>query len=275
MMNIMNVSTFSVFLLVQLGLSSSLSGQVGINTNKPKSMLDVNGDMVIRDKIYVGGTDAVKGNPGVPKQVFTSQGDHHPPIWKTPNIPEVKDFNYYLIYNNVFEDETGVLLWQKTSSLLPEDYLMTNLPAGYWKSIAGLSGKVFKVSSTQNKAYFTFETVAHLRADEDGVFPATDFACGIFVDKKLKGIRTATVRQVKLTFPFTTVTMLIVTEGLAKGNHVVDVLCSRSRDFNNAGFYDLAIGRTVDNINLNDFMARSTLKVEVFEIPEEFEIVTP
>ena len=275
MINIINLSTISIFLFVQFGFSSSLSGQVGINTNKPKSLLDINGDMVVRNKIYVGGTDVLQGNPGAPKQVLTSQGENNPPMWKTPNIPEVKDFNYYLIYNNVFEDETGVSLSQKTSSLLSEDYLMTNLPAGYWKSIVGLSGKVFKVSSTQNKVYFTFETVAHLGANDDGVFPATDFACGIFVDKKLKGMRTATVRQVKSTFPFTTVTMLTVAEDLTKGNHIVDVLCSRSRDFNGAGFYNLTIGKTADNINLNDFMARSTLKIEVFEIPEEFEIVTP
>ena len=274
-MRINEFKYFFCFLVLQFGFSSVLLGQIGINIQEPKSMLDVNGDVVIRDKIYLGGTDAIKGSPGVDKQVLTSQGDNKPPMWKTPNVPEVKDFNYYLIYNNVFEDEQGIILSQKTSSLLPEDYLMNNLPADSWKPIVGLSGKVFKVSSTQNKVYFTLETVAHLGAFDNDVFPATDFACGIFVDRKLKGIRTATVRQVKSTLPFTTITIMFGTDRLTKGDHTLDVLCSRSRDFNDADFYSFGIGRTVDNTNLNNFMAKSTLKVEVFEIPEEFEIVTP
>ncbi len=266
------MKNFISFLLVCLCFAAS--AQVGINTNAPNATLDVNGDVSIREKIYVGGNQGTPGNPGVDGQVLVSQGPGLPPKWLTLNIPDANQ-NYYLIYNNTFEDQTGVSFTSGETSgnnLYTKGTNYSSLSS--WKKISGMT-QTFDIYSEENKTYFTFETVAQLGTSGSGnLLDAVDFACGIFIDGKLEGVRVNTVEQPSSSYgPFRTLTMLHVSENLSVGTHTLDVACTRRANYSTSS--SLGIGRAVNTSNLNDFMAKSTMKVEVFEIPDEYIEVDP
>lgn len=266
------MKNFIAFLLVFLCFAAS--AQVGINTNAPNAILDVNGDVSIREKIYVGGNEGTAGNPGVNGQVLVSQGPGLPPKWLTLNIPDVQQ-NYYLIYNNTFEDEGGVSFSSSETTGNNVYTKGTNLTSlSSWKKIPGMT-QSFEVYSAENKTYFTFETVAQLGTTTAvNLLDAVDFACGIFIDGKLEGVRVNTVEQPSVSYgPFRTLTMLHVSENLGVGTHSLDVACTRRANYSTSS--SLGIGRAVNTSNLNNFMAKSTMKVEVFEIPDEYIEVDP
>lgn len=257
-----------------LVLSYLSIAQVGINTNSPNATLDVNGDLSVRGKIYTGGTEGSLGDPGVTGQVLVSQGPGLPPKWLTLNIPEIEQ-NYYLIYNNTFEDTTGVSFSSTENtgnSIYTRGTLLSSLTS--WKKIPGMT-QTFEVYSTQNKTYFTFETVVQMATtSQNNMLDAIDFACGIFIDGKLQAVRVNTVEQPSSAYaPFRTITMLQIAENLSVGTHNVDVACTRRQSYSTS--VTLGIGRAVQTENLNNFMAKSTLKVEVFEIPDAYVDVEP
>ncbi len=248
--------------------------QMGINTNSPNAMLDVNGDLSIRGKIYTGGAEGTVGDPGVAGQVLVSQGPGLPPKWLTLNIPELEQ-NYYLIYNNTFEDEVGISFTSSENSgnnLYTRGTLLSSLTS--WKKIPGLT-QTFEVYSEENKTFFTFETVAQMQTSgSSNMLDAIDFACGVFIDGKLQGVRLNSIEQPSDAYgPFKTLTMMHVAEDIPVGNHTIDVACTRRQNYSTS--VELGIGRSVVAANLNNFMAKSTLKVEVFEIPDTYIDVDP
>lgn len=246
--------------------------QVGINNNTPISDLDVNGDVTLRGGLYLDGSDTEKGNPGVAGQVLVSSGAGSPPRWQRLNIPDSEEFKHYLIYNNTYDDEVGAgFSSTETSGVVPYVKGTALSSLSNWKPISGLSGN-FEIFSNENKTYFTFETVAQITSSL--ISEAVEYACGIFVDGKLEGVRTNTLAQTgSAVNTFQTMTMLLVTESLSKGNHTVNVACTRRANYNTSA--NLGIGRSVASSNLNNFMSRSTLKIEVFEIPEEYIDILP
>lgn len=258
-----------ILILMVVSLCSFTIAQVGINTNTPKAQLDVNGDVTVRGKIYAGGTETVAGNPGVPGQVLVSSGPGQPPRWMTLNIPDDQG-KFYLIYNDTFDDQVGVTF---TSSETTGNYMYTKgtlySSLSGWKKIPGLS-QTFEVYSTENKTYFTFEAVAQINTTGSGnKLDAVEFACGIFLDGKLEGVRVNTVEQTGDSYAsFRTLTMLHVSENISKGIHNIDIACTRRANYSTS--VSLGIGRSVNSENLNNFMAQSSLKIEVFEIPDQY-----
>lgn len=252
-----------------LALSCLSYSQVGIKTETPQSQLDVNGSVTFRGKVYTEGDDATVGNPGVKGQVLVSSGPGAPPKWLTLNIPDDQG-KYYLIYNDTFDDRTGVSFSSTEITGLnayAKGTLLTSLTG--WKKIPGMS-KQFEVFSVNNKTYFTFETVAQIATVDGGNYlDAVEFACGIFVDGKLEGVRINTVEQAGEAYaPFRTLTMLHVSENVSKGTHTLDVACTRRANYSTS--VALGVGRGMNATNLNNFMAQSSMKIEVFEIPDEY-----
>lgn len=257
---------FATLLLILCCLSYS---QVGVNTQSPESQLDVNGDVTFRGKVYTGGDDTTLGNPGVKGQVLVSSGPGEPPKWLTLNIPD-DEGKYYLIYNDTFDDLTGVSFSSSEITglnLYTKGTLLTSLSG--WKKIPDLSQN-FEVFSIQNKTYFTFETVVQMASTSAAYkLDAIEYACGIFVDGKLEGVRINTVEQAGDSYgSFKTITILHVSENVPKGTHTLDVACTRRANYSTS--VNLGIGRSVLAENLNNFMARSSMKIEVFEIPDEY-----
>lgn len=252
-----------------------LSAQVGINTDSPKSTLDVNGDLNLRNKIVLFDATDNSLSQGNNDQLLVSQGEGYPPIWKTLRIPEYEPNKFYLIFNNSFSDKQGILF-----SYYEQANMTTSKAAAFtkgadintlkgFKKIEGLSQNI-TVFSTQSKAYFQFETVVQADFGANGNYYDTsiDYACGIFVDDKLVNLRQRNLKAINSQYPFLTHNQIGIVENLSKGNHTVSVACSRLASYGE-NYKTLAIG-TNTNTNINDFIAQSSLKVDVYEVPETF-----
>ncbi|WP_426476847.1 hypothetical protein ACP3T3_16195 [Chryseobacterium sp. CBSDS_008] len=262
-------------LLFTMGLL--VTAQVGIKTNAPKATLDVNGDVNFRNKIGILSTDNTVFH-GNNDQLLVSRGEGFTPIWKSLRIPEYEPNKFYLIYNNSFSDKVGVSFTSSDDSAVSFTSRGTTFTKGKeltsltsFKKITGLS-KEITVFSTQSKAYFQFETV--VQADFGAVGStdtSIDYACGIFVDGKLVNLRQRNLKAITTSYPFLTHTQIGIVDNLAKGTHNVDVACTRLGSYGASGNI-LTIG-TNTNSNINDFISQSSLKVDVYEVPETFNTI--
>lgn len=253
----------------------SAIGQIGVNTNSPRATLDVNGDVNLRGRIHLGESEGTLASPGVAGQVLVSSGPGAAPKWLTLNIPDGEQ-KFYLIYNNTFEDVGGVefsSLENTGNTTYAKGTLLSSMVG--WKKIPNMS-QTFHVYSEQNKTYFTFETVAQIATTglNSEVLDAVDYACGIFVDGKLEGVRVNSVEQPSIAYgSFKTLTILHVSENISVGSHTMDVACTRRANYSTS--VRLGVGRSVNANNLNNFMAKSSMKIEVFEIPDNYVTVDP
>ncbi|MDR2236242.1 MAG: hypothetical protein LBE92_08970 [Chryseobacterium sp.] len=263
-----------IILTLFLGAGLLLSGQVGINTDTPKAKLDVNGDLNLRNKIVVLNTTDGSLSQGNHDQLLVSQGEGYPPIWKSLRIPEYEPNKFYLIFNNSFSDRKGIKFTSSEqfgtaarSTAFVKGTHIDNL-AGF-KKIPGLSQPI-KIFSETSKTYFQFETVVQAN------FPANkttdisiDYACGIFVDDKLVNMRQRNLKASSAASTFITHNQIGVIENLSKGDHSVSVACSRIASYETGSNVVLAIGINAAD-NINDFITQSSLKVDVYEIPQVF-----
>lgn len=260
-------------LLLPAGLL--LSAQVGINTDSPKAKLDVNGDLNLRDKIAVYDSSDNSLSQGNNDQLLVSQGEGYPPIWKTLRIPEYEPNKFYLIFNNSFSDKLGIRFsYNEQSNITTSRGSVFNKGTQYgtlsnFKKIAGLSQDI-NVYSTVSKAYFQFETVVQANFDANGATDTSiDYACGIFVDDKLVNLRQRNLKAIASLQPFLTHTQIGIVENLTKGTHTVSVGCARLASYGSASGKTLTIGINAAS-NINSFIAQSSLKVDVYEVPEVF-----
>lgn len=256
-------------LLINLAfISSSLFAQVGVNTNTPRTTLDIQGDLGIRSKIYLGGDEITTGKLGEVGSVLVSQGANKPPTWKVLRRPEFKPETYYLINYEASSDVGGLTLRNGSANktLYTKNMSLSSFLGGSGDGgeISKLS-KTFKVNNSANKIGLVFETVVHLNSNSTNA--GVDFACGVFVDDQLKGVRVFTLNQPTASVgPFYTFTLLGSAENLPKKEYTAKVACKR-RESINSFTGDFGIGKAVYT-NINDFMAQSTLRIEVLEIPD-------
>lgn len=288
-----------IFSIVLVSTLLRAQGNVGVATTKPRNNLDVNGDINIGQKLYLdSGTGTGTLVAGNEDQVLVSQGPNKPPKWKTFRIPEYLTNKYYLIFNDSFRDlntaagtnqgPSGTIGQGATftnaetaTSIVPATDFVQDTPltaltvAGKnFKSIAGLSQN-FTVNSTQNSTYLLFETVVQQNnAGGDG--SNIKFACGIFVDGLLKSIRINRITPSPNSSTFITHTQIGGVENLAPGTHSVGVACSRLSNPVSGLTLGIGVPASTSVSNLNNFMTQSSLKVDVYEIPQNFSpIVNP
>lgn len=256
----------------------SLSAQVGIKTESPKATLDVNGDTNLRGKLAVSNAENSSLSEGTDTQLLVSQGAGYPPIWKTLRIPEYEANKFYLIFNNSFSDDAGVSFSGYEESTINSRSTTFTKNNGYnnfsrFKKILGLS-QTMNVYSTVSKVYFQFETVVQANFGAAGNTDSSiDYACGIFVDDKLVNLRQGTLKASSASNPFLTHNQIGVVENLSKGQHSVSVACSRLDSYNVSSGIVLGIGKAV-HTNINSFIAESSLKVDVYEVPQVFNPIT-
>ena len=271
------------YLLILIGYSH-LKAQVGISTNpnyiSPAGVsLSVDGSITVRDKIYAGGDGITLGNPGKAGQVLVSQGANLPPRWRTLNIPDIEQNAFYLIYNNAFTDYKraagqGITLTNITANNNGNGpyYLgaiRNSSQFQYFTTIQGLN-QTFDVFSNDNQVYITFEAMAQINATGNG---GVDFVCGVFVgkqgeEKTLRGVRKATLRYDAAQYPFTTFTLITLADGLTIGKYDVEVACKRTYNYNSyTGSFSIGINTST---NLGAFEPQTSLKVEVYEMPQVY-----
>ncbi|MFC3160341.1 hypothetical protein SAMN05443633_102346 [Chryseobacterium arachidis] len=270
----------NIFSILFIAVGLSLYAQVGIKTESPKARLDVNGDMNLRGKLAVSNTTNSALSEGAADQILVSQGEGYAPVWKSLRIPQYEANKFYLIFNNSFADVTGVSFSGSEESTISsrsaafvknKDYNATNFPR--FKKIPSLT-QTINVYSTVSKAYFQFETVVQATyTGSSSSDRSIDYACGIFVDDKLINLRQGNLRSSSANNTFLTHNQIGMAENLSKGQHTVSVACSRMASFNVADNTVLGIGRAVAG-NIDSFIAESTLKVDVYEVPQQFNAIT-
>lgn len=258
----------------------AMQGQVGIMTSKPQATLDVNGDLNKNGKLFLDNNNIL--SPGKTGQVLVSRGPGITPTWKALKVPDYESYKYYLIFNDSFRDFNtasnttgqGISLSTATSpatistDLVKGADITTLVNTKGFKEITGLAHP-FVVNSTESKVYFQFETVVQ-QNNTTTVGSNQMYACGIFVDDKLQSARLNTL------FTSTTAESTFLTHNqiggaanLAKGQHTVKVACARYTTDNN-----IVLGIGVPSIttvnNLNNFMTQASLKIDVYEVPQNF-----
>lgn len=276
-----------IFILGSFTVLLHAQGNIGVATTSPRANLDVNGDLNIGKKIFLDNGSGVL-LAGKENQLLVSRGPNNPPTWKTLRIPEYLAGNYYLIFNDSFKDfnaaaTTGGQGISFTDSetapttLEPSTDFAVNTPlssltANGFKTISGLS-KNFTVNSTVSSTYFMFETVVQ-QNNPGGASDVSNikFACGIFVDGLLKSIRINMLPRSSSSSTFITHTQIGGVENLLAGTHSINVACARLT--NPASGITLGVGvPSYVTQNTNNFMTQSSLKVDVYEIPQNFSSV--
>lgn len=234
-----------------LCISGLTFAQVGIKTNNPTSTLDVNGDLNVNGKFHVGGTDNVVGDAGTKNKALTSNGLDGGVSWEEVKIPVGYQGGLYLTAVEAHSDRAGLDLSQTGYGTYSADESLS----GNWTEIPGLS-KVVEVTHTTNKIHVQFQTTAQMNFSG-----SASFACGIFMDNQLKGVRVDIVRGNAGSFNVFNINSSF--NNVSAGNHTFKVAC-RGRTFSNESG-SLAIGKPNTSTNLNADMAQSSLSIYVLE----------
>lgn len=237
--------------ILLLCLGGFTIAQVGINTNTPVNTLDVNGDLNITGKIHVNGTDNTLGDPGAKNKALSSNGPDDPVSWNEIKIPVGYQGGLYLTAVEAQADRVGLDLSETGYGTYNENAALT----GNWIEITGLS-KQINVTRPTNKVHVQFQTTAQMNFSG-----SASFACGIFMDNQLKGVRVDIVRGDEGSYNVFNINSSF--DNVAAGEHTFKIAC-RGRTFTNTSG-SLAIGKANTPANLNTDMAQSYLNIYVLE----------
>ncbi|WP_413534019.1 hypothetical protein [Empedobacter brevis] len=244
--------------LITVLISTYSFCQVGINTELPKSTLDVEGEVVLRNSLRVGGTDKTKGDAGLKDQILISQGEGLPPTWRYTNIPFIENGQYKLINTYVIDDQIGI----KSMNDSDGKYLSSigDPLDSSWKKIDALKTEI-EIKSDKNKTTYQFQTGVEAVTD---VAPGeVKFLCGIFKDSKLVALRPDKITTQSINAPIQYIYTLNYTDdNLDKRKYMIEVACRRIEGSN----HRLAIGTNTEGSHVsNAFMLKSFIKIDLAE----------
>jgi hypothetical protein len=242
-----------IFLVTTLLLAGIFSAQIGINTPSPVNTLDINGDYNTRKEIRVAGTNTVKGSAGAAGTLFHNSSDLGTNDWKTIKIANGLT-SMSLFSMNTVADKTGVSFSGNNGSTSP--YAVNEALGSGWTVLPDATD-VFSVTKTTNKVVFTFQTTAQKTANNNS---STSFACGIFVDDKLKAVRTDVVLGGDGTNKIFNLNATLTNLPI-KNNYTVKAACIK-RNLNSG---TLGLGRAVNSTYLNSDMSQSVLTTSVLQ----------
>lgn len=242
--------------------------QVGINTDKPQTELDVNGDVTLREELRLGGTTTTAGNPGEFGQVLFSQDGSHQPVWKFVNVPFLEEGQIQLKYSYAVQDQIGIQFPTGAGDGDDLSSLGETLDAT-WTIIPGLETNI-EVKRPKNKVSVFLQSGVEIPSTysaENGTRYFVRYACGVFMNNKLIAIRGDQINGVnnKNAKNQEVFTLSYVLSNLNVGDYNLKVACRKMRT--STGNYALAIGRTLNTGTqvANNFMLSSNLKIDVME----------
>ena len=265
-----------------LFLCAFISSQVGINTNAPKSTLDINGNLTVRNELRIGGTKTVNGNPGTNNQLLVSQGDNITPAWKSSKLGFYEVDEYKITDSNAKTSLTGINFSNTAVSPVYESSDINDPIGGsavaplkpVWTEIP-FTTTTFKLANAVNKVDFVFQTGVEMSDTGATADQFVRYTCGIFIDGLLKAVRADQINGVvnKGQKNQAIFTLKYVVENLALKAPVngvrppYDVKVACRRITSNAYFF--AVGRTTTDGPAtqvtNSFMMKSILKLDVTE----------
>ncbi len=238
-----------------------LGQSIGINTATPLNDIHVNGSIQLTNELNVGGTDLAKGESGNDGQILISKGEKSAPKWVTVNIPKVPKGSFSLTNTLIMRDTLGVnVATTSTRTSYKEGEVLKLTGTDRWYLLEQLTSKI-KTVDVSNKVNIVLQTLAHLdqTAIEESVY---NFAIGVFIDQKLKAVKTYNVSDGGS--PFSIVTLMATIENIPPGEYDLHIaIIPRSKvNYNNI----LTVGKPNNNTtNISPFMATSSLKIDIFE----------
>jgi len=253
--------------------SIGIQAQVGVNTNSPLSMLDVNGKTTLRKELRVGGTSTLIGNAGLNGQVLVSQGEGLTPVWKSLNISLMDEGQYKLINSYISSDQTGITTLSGGiagdavyKSNVGDD--ITDTSKGVWKKITGLDNTVL-IKNEKNRVTYQVQAGVEMKAPVATTSQNVSFTCGVFRDGKLVAVRpdklSSNNNPEKSGLQDYIFTLNYTELNVPAGNHTVEVACRKigTSDINT----EFSIGRNISNSNTisNAFTLESMIKIDLME----------
>ncbi|QNS41231.1 hypothetical protein H0S70_13020 [Chryseobacterium manosquense] len=254
----------------------TFNAQVGINTTTPKSTLDVNGDVALRNALSVGGTDTTNGSVGSVDQILVSQGTGLPAVWKYANVPFMENSQYKLINTYLKNDETGITTLSNgvavstpAVSSLNEDFDGTK-----WMKITNLT-TTLNVKSAQNKITYQVQSGVELVNKTVGNGASVNYICGIFKANKLVAMRPDGIIAVDTNPVQGIFTLNYTEENVPIGTYTMDVACRKIAMSTPSTDTYFRIGinvptygpaPVVTNTTSNAFTLKSHFKVDIAEL---------
>lgn len=232
-------------------LAVFINAQVGINTTAPTNMLDVNGDLNVRKELRTGGTDLLKGSAGRAGDIFHNNSEMAANDWKAIKIADGQGSMSVFSINTV-ADQTGVTFTSPNGSTTP--YYDGDALAGNWTVLPG-TADTFSVTNMTNKVTFSFQTTVQ----KIGAGSAS-FACGVFVDDKLKAVRTDVLLGESGAYKIFNLNATL-SNLTPKNKYIVKVACIKRA----LSSTTLGIGRAVDPVYLSNDMSQSVLTTSVLQ----------
>ncbi|GEJ46767.1 MULTISPECIES: hypothetical protein [unclassified Chryseobacterium] len=240
-----------IILITSLLVAGIANAQVGINTPTPSNMLDVNGDLNIAKELRTGGTDLLKGSAGAAGDILHNNTDLGTNDWKAIKIADGQGSMSVFSINTV-ADQTGVSFSGANGSTNP--YTEGEALTGGWTVIPG-AVDLFSITNSNNKATFSFQTTVQKTGTN-----SASFACGVFVDDKLRAVRTDVLLGDAGTYKIFNLNATLANL-TPKNNYSVKVACIKRAISSNT----LGVGRAVNTDNLNSDMSQSVLTTSILQ----------
>ncbi|WP_294284088.1 hypothetical protein [uncultured Chryseobacterium sp.] len=256
-----------------IAISLSVNAQVGIGTNSPNALLDVNGSTTLRKELRVGGTSGTAGNPGLNGQVLVSQGEGLPPVWKSVNVSFMEEGQYKLINSYLTSDQTGIAALSNGAAgdgvyknTVGSD--ISDVSGGNWVKIPGLVD-TFTIKNGKNRLTYQFQTGVEMKAPAAATSQNVTFTCGVFRNNKLVAVRPDRIASNNNTekngFQDYIFTLNYTEQNVPVGTQKVEVACRKIESSSIDSQF--TIGRNISNSNTisNAFNLESDFKVDIIE----------
>lgn len=242
-----------IFIILISLFSCGTYAQVGINTATPVGTLDINGDLNVRNELRIGGTNTVKGNAGTAGMIFHNSSDLTVNDWKNIKVADGQG-SMSIFFINTLIDQSGATFSGSSGATIPyaEDSAIDNT----WIVLSGTQD-TFSISKPTNKVVFSFQTTAQKTGNGNS---SSGFACGVFLDDKLKAVRTDVVLGADGSYKIFNLNATL-TNIVPKNNYSVKVACTK-RNLNSG---TLGIGFPVNTSFLNAAMAQSVFTTSVLQ----------
>lgn len=263
---------YRLILFFILVTNVSIYSQVGINTENPHTMLDVNGDLQIRGELRAGTDTDDEVAAGKAGQILMSQGAGLPPKWGDLELPDYITGEYLLTDTRFAEDRTGIIINTVGNSSMTEGSTYDS----QWQVIEGMTTNI-SVSKSKNRIMFTTQTV--IQSPYEGVLTLDTswgrIYCAIFIglkDEDRSGFKLVAVREGYISgghYPQLALSLISSYDNLAVGDYEIIVAFQRKAGADTILNLPTYVGRGFDTSKAvqvsNNFMNKSVIRVDVFE----------